>query len=283
MSEKRNLAIRSWALSEVLILIVAIFAFTFFIADNVSAQPLNPDMGFSDDGNPILGDSANTGLGTSNTGTRTRVITSGGTQTLADLWGKSTGGVRKDVFFDGKLYENTLVRQIGGADTARLPNGAYVQWGGDKVQWALKSGEIPYKAETIFGTWTGGMAYLYEGLSISLWVAGAIQLIGGIAGFDQELTNSLTYGAVAGIMTWKGILSVGPKGFGWFDKTLTSGQAGIIGIGVGALVFALTYKDTSTERITLECLPWEAPLGGKNCEVCNEDENQPCSEYRCKS
>ena len=24
-------------------------------------------------------------------------------------------------------------------------------------------------------------------------------------------------------------------------------------------------------------------MGGKNCEVCNEDENQPCSEYRCKS
>ena len=31
-----------------------------------------------------------------------------------------------------------------------------------------------------------------------------------------------------------------------------------------------------------ECLPWQAPFGGDNCEVCNEDP-ESCTKYRCQS
>ncbi len=54
------------------------------------------------------------------------------------------------------------------------------------------------------------------------------------------------------------------------------------------LAFALTMKmlgvgETKKIIVKFECHPWEAPVGGDNCEKCNEDPLKPCSEYRCTS
>ncbi len=38
-----------------------------------------------------------------------------------------------------------------------------------------------------------------------------------------------------------------------------------------------------TKTITIECNPWQAPLGGDNCEKCNDDPTKECTEYKCKS
>jgi len=65
----------------------------------------------------------------------------------------------------------------------------------------------------------------------------------------------------------------------------TAGGWGLAsGIVVGALVFYLTYKSTeeSKEIITFQCNPWDAPVGGKDCEKCNK-QALPCSIYQCKS
>lgn len=59
-------------------------------------------------------------------------------------------------------------------------------------------------------------------------------------------------------------------------------HAPFIGLGVGALVFILTYKKIEFETVFFTCQPWEAPIGGEDCEKCN-DAIHPCSEYRCKS
>src|SRR3989344_4631660 len=40
----------------------------------------------------------------------------------------------------------------------------------------------------------------------------------------------------------------------------------------------MEYKD-----VYVECRPWQAPLGGEDCEKCNQDSNKECTEYRCKS
>ncbi|MEM4244798.1 MAG: hypothetical protein QXR60_01155 [Candidatus Nanoarchaeia archaeon] len=49
------------------------------------------------------------------------------------------------------------------------------------------------------------------------------------------------------------------------------------------LVDVFLAKD-KTRTYSIGCGVWEAPDGGKDCEKCNEDqENKPCSEYRCKS
>ena len=55
----------------------------------------------------------------------------------------------------------------------------------------------------------------------------------------------------------------------------------VFGIGVGLLIFALTYKQTSTDIVEFNCLSYQPPVGGDNCELCNDFEE--CSEYTCKS
>ena len=80
---------------------------------------------------------------------------------------------------------------------------------------------------------------------------------------------------------------MGPGGF--LDKPLFgSGNffieyPGWVGLGIGVIVFVLTYKEERLQKRTFECLPWEAPVGGKKCEQCNGDKFRPCSEYRCRA
>jgi len=83
-------------------------------------------------------------------------------------------------------------------------------------------------------------------------------------------------GSMASKLTGSGN-SVFQKGF-----SLIGGHPVAFGIGVGAVVFLLTYKKVEYERIDFSCNSWEAPIGGEDCEKCNDGIN-PCSEYRCKS
>ncbi|MFH1331809.1 MAG: hypothetical protein ABIH63_00810 [archaeon] len=44
------------------------------------------------------------------------------------------------------------------------------------------------------------------------------------------------------------------------------------------------FAQDKSETYQMSCDVWQAPDGGKDCEKCNEDDNnKPCSEYRCKS
>jgi hypothetical protein len=131
---------------------------------------------------------------------------------------------------------------------------------------------------------TGGWAHLAEGAIWAGIVVGAIQLIAPLLGADKKLTNTLSISAVAGIMAYKGLASLGPTGFNVLSATNPLiNYAGVIGIGVAAVVFVLLYKKKEQKLVNLQCLPWEAPLGGAKCEQCNQDPLKPCSEYRCKS
>jgi len=141
---------------------------------------------------------------------------------------------------------------------------------------------------------SGGVGYLTDGLLFAAGIVGAIQLIGGLAGWDDGLTKALSIAAGAGIMTTSIINSLGPRGFeffgtagkGVYGPVLTGGEftyAGLIGIGVAVVVFAITYKKESQKIYNFQCLPYEAPVGGKYCEECNGDPFRPCSEYRCRA
>lgn len=131
----------------------------------------------------------------------------------------------------------------------------------------------------------GATTHLVQGLTWSIFVVGAIQLIGGVAGLDKQLTNSLSIAAFAGIMAGKGLAALGPTG----SQTITTGilaKPGFqfaFGLAVAAAVFILTYKTTKKKMVTFQCLPFEPALGGAKCEECNKDPFRPCSEYRCKA
>ena len=110
----------------------------------------------------------------------------------------------------------------------------------------------------------------------------AVQWVGSMLDEDGKYTleiDALSYGAAAGAAAWylatEGIIG-------------TAATAGPIGWVVGVVVTIIAYlagRDKQTKQIDIrfQCLPWQAPLGGENCELCNKDENVPCSEYRCKS
>lgn len=65
---------------------------------------------------------------------------------------------------------------------------------------------------------------------------------------------------------------------------LSSTAAWGIGAAVTIIVFISTYEKTKQEVITFTCYPWEAPIGGSNCDKCNNlPGDLPCSEYQCRS
>jgi hypothetical protein len=125
-------------------------------------------------------------------------------------------------------------------------------------------------------------AHLLDGVQYSLLAVGAIQLIGNLFGLEKGMTNAASIAATAGIMSWEGINALSSKGV-ISSEGFIGGHAGMWGIGVGVAIFLLTYKDEKTKTVSLECMPWEPPLGGDKCQECNADAMRPCSEYRCKS
>ena len=56
-------------------------------------------------------------------------------------------------------------------------------------------------------------------------------------------------------------------------------------VGIALIVVSLFFggDDCPPIEVIFECKPWKAPLGGSDCEKCNEDLLKPCSEYRCNS
>jgi hypothetical protein len=52
-------------------------------------------------------------------------------------------------------------------------------------------------------------------------------------------------------------------------------------LGGGSFSNAI-YLRRVKETVTFTCEPWQAPRGGENCEVCNQ-QDIPCTEYQCHS
>src|SRR3989338_9295154 len=45
----------------------------------------------------------------------------------------------------------------------------------------------------------------------------------------------------------------------------------------------MNYKKEKTQTVSFSCLPWQPPVGGDDCDKCNKDELNACSEYKCRS
>ncbi len=99
--------------------------------------------------------------------------------------------------------------------------------------------------------------------------AGVGGTLGALAGGD----NGEMWGSISG--------AVGGAVAGLLEPQLGTVGALAVGAGVGGLIFILTYVKSSIEVVEFQCLPWQAPIGGEDCELCQEFEG--CSEYTCKS
>ncbi len=124
----------------------------------------------------------------------------------------------------------------------------------------------------------GGTA---QSLMFAATAYGVGGFIGNMIGLEESGTEALQYAAAGGAFSYK-FLTHEALGGEWFSS-LTQGQAFGISLGISAVIFVLTYKKTKYERVEFSCEPWEAPIGGENCNECNEDPMHECTEYRCKS
>ncbi len=108
-------------------------------------------------------------------------------------------------------------------------------------------------------------------------------LVGSMVGLDKDNTQALSLALAGGAFVWKALATSKWAGtVKLFGGTTLQSAALPIGIGVAAAIFIIMYKTTETEVVEFQCMPWQAPTGGNECEVCNE-EGLPCTEYRCRS
>ena len=121
--------------------------------------------------------------------------------------------------------------------------------------------------------------FLQDFFVVAAW-AGVGALIGELAGGDDGalwgavsgLSGALVYTVLKSLSCCSGhVFHIGA-----FEVTPL-----MLGITTSLIIFALTYKDKFTQTVEFQCMPYEPPIGGGDCEKCNDYE--VCSEYTCKS
>lgn len=143
-------------------------------------------------------------------------------------------------------------------------------------------GNKPEQLAIIPGIWSvdeGRIGHLMQGAAWAGAAFGLIKTFGGALGFEDSTVQALSYAALAGIGAFKIFKALGfKKQEGFFWK-----KAGAAGVAAAVIVFILMYKKNRVRVVEFTCEPWEPPIGGSNCDKCNNDVFRPCSEYRCKA
>ena len=141
----------------------------------------------------------------------------------------------------------------------------------------------------------GGIGHVFGNIiEGATWAAGVWAFVGFLQSIEiipKEKATAIGQALTAGIMAGKTTLGL-IKWLGTPEKAgggFISKYATEISWGVGLLTFYLVlaekYKETKEREANVEfkCMAWQAPRGGANCEKCNENPLQPCSEYRCRA
>lgn len=196
--------------------------------------------------NPILGNIK--GAGVLNTDTGSWAKTADGSifkyDPAAKVWNPVEGAAAKAIASTPQAQQAWLPAQLG------LESGSGLSALVGALQWAAIAGVAGYLIGTLFGMSKNNT------MALAMAFAGGA----GVASFmiqDQAIVTALGHD----YMLW----------------------SGVAGIGVAAVIFLMMYKKTSTQLVTFTCKPYEPPIGGQYCELCNRDKLRPCSEYRCKS
>jgi hypothetical protein len=212
----------------------------------------------------------------------------------------NTAGVYPEDIIGGYDWHNAPTFNINGEIPGRIlkdqnlalaDDGALYKLGDDKETW-VKSGTSAAPtgvggtiANAIFGTTEGLGANLVKGAVWAGVAYGAGQLIGGLAGMDTSQTAGLSNALAAGAFAMRFTETQGWAGPGLFAKEGAKSIFGLGSFGVGLVVagimFAATYKEESKEYVSFTCEPWQAPIGGADCEKCNDAPG--CSDYKCRS
>lgn len=128
--------------------------------------------------------------------------------------------------------------------------------------------------------WPVGNA-LASGVIYAAVAAAVVYLVGDFLGLDDNQKEAAAIAAAAGVgIARAGYLLTQQAG----TNTLGFGTVPALwAVGIAVVVYIAVYRDQSQKVINFQCLPYEAPVGGRNCEECNGDPMRPCSEYRCRA
>jgi hypothetical protein len=145
--------------------------------------------------------------------------------------------------------------------------------------------EKPGIVDRIYGIQDSGSFVDVIGSSFAwaITVYGIVKMVTGLFGMDDEKADALSQAAAAGTLVGRGVYGfMGEGATGWLgmDAVAWGWTSGII---VAAVVFVVLYKKETTKKVDFECPVWDAPVGGNDCEKCNDQGILPCSEYQCRS
>ena len=123
---------------------------------------------------------------------------------------------------------------------------------------------------------------------VTAYFAGS--LVGGMLGLSEKNTQALSFAMGAAAFVGEGVYGL----VNYYGDSATAAGGGTLwgysaqtvgivsGLVVGAAIFLAMYGEEESETIYFTCEPWQAPVGGEDCEKCNEG-GLTCSEYQCKS
>ena len=178
----------------------------------------------------------------------------------------------------------SAVEAVAGRNTGKTPgeifNEAFDKAIDDKkspeeaAEIALKastpSGLAKFLGKARIGELSIGGILKTAGVAAAIY--GGLRIILPLLGASPEFTSAFSFAAASGYFAGSIATKIGASLL----------QGGLIGLGIGALIFLVTFKKTRYEVASFSCYPWDAPVGGQNCGECN-DENFACTEYRCRS
>jgi len=176
-------------------------------------------------------------------------------------------------------------------DGAEVPENILSQLGFDPSKGRAVGSSSPSSgqgAKSNLGFTQGGIA---DNAVHALEILGLIQGVGRIFMDDEKNVNAFAFAASAGFFIGRSVTHLIKSGFGedifslgidtLKEKPALTGF--IWGGGAALAIFLFMYKKDSEEQVTFQCFPWQPPKGGSRCEECNEQGILPCSLYQCKS
>ncbi len=232
--------VKSFAISQIFILIFSLFSFTFLIAESsfVNAQG-NPPHGSSTPRNPSV---------------------------------PSPPQV---------LNEPVSPTNIANPPPTTTP----------PASTKINPAEEGFYGRNPFGWESGFTTNLISGLIWGATAYGVVYLLGDYMGLDNNekeaaaaaLGIGTTIGRFGFLQAQGGTGFFSGLGFGSNAGLGVGGGAILWTIGIAAVTYLILYRGESQQIYNFQCLPYEAPVGGKDCEACNNDPYRPCSEYRCRA
>lgn len=131
------------------------------------------------------------------------------------------------------------------------------------------------------GAWNGVMATAMG--SYAGWFLGS---------YVSDLLGQ-TSGSTASLLTQIGMSLIGGSIGNAFKTSWTRGNTCVAIAGLAIIIAGLLFGDDEDDcesqyidqyrQVIFNCKPWTAPVGGNDCEKCNNNDLRPCSEYACQS